>query len=90
MKTPKMTKEVWYHAICQAKREFNVEEYFANYPNEFIEMHAYIRSLTFDQKPDYDYIRKLLKVMMRNGGFTSKTEFEWLRRGSRYMQTGTL
>jgi hypothetical protein len=90
LRTPKMTKDEWYGAIAQCKSEFDVPEFFSSHPPEFIQIHRYIRSIKFDQKPDYDYIRKEIKGMMKACRISPKTEFEWVRHGTRSGQTGTL
>ena len=39
----------------------------------------YCRTLTFEQKPDYDYCRRLFtQLLVRNGHTPDDTDFDWI------------
>jgi casein kinase I family protein HRR25 len=56
-------KEEKYKRILEKKINMKVEEICKDLPNEFITFLQYVRSLQYEEKPDYDYLRKLIEVM---------------------------
>lgn len=51
-------------------------------PEEYLTFLEYARSLEFDQKPDYDFLRSLFRDLAdTKGGGTRKVDVEALRRG---------
>jgi hypothetical protein len=37
----------------------------------------YVRSLSFDERPDYDYIISLMVKEFNNNGYNNNNKFEW-------------
>ncbi|CAG9331821.1 unnamed protein product [Blepharisma stoltei] len=52
--------------IRLAKNRVSVNELFHNGPAEFVLMMAYIKSISFEDKPDYEYLEGLIKRMKSN------------------------
>jgi casein kinase 1 delta/casein kinase I family protein HRR25 len=46
-------------------------------PSEFATYIDYTRSLGFDDKPDYSYLRKLFRHLFRSEGFNYDNVFDW-------------
>jgi len=47
------------------------------YPIEFTTYLSYCRSLRFDDKPDYSYLRQLFRNLFHRQGFTYDYVFDW-------------
>ncbi|KAJ3105985.1 serine/threonine protein kinase [Phlyctochytrium planicorne] len=47
------------------------------FPNEFAVYMNYIRSLGFDDKPDYNYLRKLFRDLFIRQGYVFDSVFDW-------------
>ena len=47
------------------------------FPNEFATYLNYCRSLRFDDKPDYPYLRKLFRQLFIREGFEYDYVFDW-------------
>ena len=61
-----LTKGEKYKNIYHLKKNIGAEKLYENVPNEFKEIYLYIKKLEFEQDPDYDYCRKLLKDVIEN------------------------
>ncbi|XP_050888647.1 casein kinase 1-like protein 4 [Lathyrus oleraceus] len=61
------TRTQKYEKICKTKLSIRTEVLCKSYPVEFASYFHYCRSLTFDQRPDYGYLRRLFREL-----FTSK------------------
>ncbi|KAI5419552.1 Casein kinase 1-like protein 4 [Lathyrus oleraceus] len=61
------TRTQKYEKICKTKLSIRTEVLCKSYPVEFASYFHYCRSLTFDQRPDYGYFRRLFREL-----FTSK------------------
>lgn len=47
-------------------------------PEEFYTYLNYCRNLKFEEKPDYNYLRKLLKDLMHRNGFEYDYQYDWV------------
>lgn len=54
-----------------------VEVLCRGFPNEFATYLNYTRSLRFDDKPDYPYLRKLFRDLFIREGFQYDYMFDW-------------
>lgn len=62
------TKKQKYERISEKKMSTHVEVLCKGFPQEFITYFQYCRSLRFDDKPDYSYLRKLFRdLFVREG-----------------------
>lgn len=62
--------------MLEIKRDISNLIYY-NIPNEFISIINYIRSLTFCQKPDYNYIINILVNLYENNNYEIDNKYEW-------------
>ncbi len=54
-----------------------VEELCKGFPAEFATYLNYCKTLRFDEKPDYSYLRQLLRNLFHRQGFTYDYVFDW-------------
>jgi len=55
-----------YYKIYHMKKNLNYEEFCKDMPREIIYYMKYCRSLEFDEKPNYDYLRSLFFNVLKN------------------------
>jgi len=70
-------KEDKYRDIGEYKKNNNLWEMFNNCPGEFIIYLTYCRNLSYDEDPDYNYLRNLLGNLYKHHGYSSDNNFEW-------------
>jgi len=71
------TKAQKYEKISEKKLSTPVEELCEGAPAEFATYHNYVRSLRFEEKPDYAYLRQLIRNLFYRQGFTYDYVFDW-------------
>lgn len=86
------TKKQKYERISERRMGTPIDVLCRGYPSEFVTYFQYVRSLRFDDKPDYSYLRKLLRDLFvaegmqrcgektqqhRCSGFTWDYVFDW-------------
>lgn len=71
------TKKQKYDRIMEKKMTTSTEFLTRGYPNEFAIYLNYTRSLRFDDKPDYSYLRKLFRDLFVREGFQYDYVFDW-------------
>eukprot|EP00696_Hemimastix_kukwesjijk_P008210 gnl/Hemi2/20395_TR6770_c0_g10_i1.p2 gnl/Hemi2/20395_TR6770_c0_g10~~gnl/Hemi2/20395_TR6770_c0_g10_i1.p2 ORF type:complete len:346 (-),score=97.76 gnl/Hemi2/20395_TR6770_c0_g10_i1:213-1250(-) len=71
------TKQHKYNRISEKKMSTPVELLCRGYPSEFCTYLNYTRSLRFDDKPDYGYLRKLFRDLFFREGFQCDYIFDW-------------
>jgi len=69
------TKKQKYDRIMEKKMTTPTEYLCRGFPNEFAL--NYCRSLRFDDKPDYSYLRKLFRDLFVREGFQYDYVFDW-------------
>ena len=55
-----------------------IEQLTRGMPDEFEKYLNYVRSLKFDQRPDYNYCRSLFRNCMERKGFEFDIKFDWI------------
>lgn len=50
----------WYEAF-QIKKDITVKELFKDCPTQFAEIFSYVRTLKFEDKPNYEYIKDIIR-----------------------------
>ncbi|XP_035208722.1 casein kinase I-like [Stegodyphus dumicola] len=71
------TKRQKYERISEKKMSTPIEELCRTFPSEFATYLNYCRSLRFEEKPDYSYLRQLLRNLFHRQGFTYDYVFDW-------------
>ncbi|KAI8029615.1 Casein kinase 1-like protein 4 [Camellia lanceoleosa] len=78
------TKKQKYDKICEKKLSTPIEVLCKSHPVEFASYFHYCHSLTFDQRPDYGFLKRLFRdLFTRKGGNDASHSAEaTARRGS--------
>ena len=71
------TKRQKYDRIMEKKMTTPTEVLCRGFPNEFAIYLNYTRSLRFDDKPDYSYLRKIFRDLFVREGFQYDYVFDW-------------
>ncbi|KAJ3099919.1 serine/threonine protein kinase [Phlyctochytrium bullatum] len=71
------TKKQKYDRIMEKKMTTPTEVLCRGFPNEFAVYINYTRSLRFDDKPDYSYLRKLFRDLFIREGYHYDYVFDW-------------
>jgi len=73
----KTTYEENLEAIKETKMETSEEALCSGLPKELLEFTRHIKSLEFEDKPDYGLLKKLFKDCFARHGFARIEEYEW-------------
>lgn len=71
------TKKQKYDRISEKKMSTPVEVLCKGFPPEFATYLNFCRSLRFDDKPDYTYLRQLFRGLFTREGYTYDYIFDW-------------
>ncbi|KAM7519649.1 hypothetical protein LguiB_018611 [Lonicera macranthoides] len=71
------TKKQKYEKICEKKVSTPIKALCRGYPAEFESYFHYCRSLRFDDKPDYIYLKRLFRNLFVREGFQFDYVFDW-------------
>mmetsp|Transcript_15084 Transcript_15084/g.25805 ORF Transcript_15084/g.25805 Transcript_15084/m.25805 type:complete len:338 (+) Transcript_15084:75-1088(+) len=71
------TKKEKYEKISEKKMSTPVEVLCRGFPAEFSTYLNYTRSLRFDDKPDYAYLKKLFRDLFAREGYSYDCVFDW-------------
>ncbi|ESW09200.1 hypothetical protein PHAVU_009G108500 [Phaseolus vulgaris] len=71
------TKKEKYDNICDKKLSTPIEMLCKSYPVEFATYFHYCQSLTFDQHPDYGYLKRLFRDLFKREGYDSDYIYDW-------------
>jgi hypothetical protein len=66
-----------YHKICLKKQNIPVRELCKGLPAEFGTLLCYCRNLKFDETPNYNYCRKLLREVFEANGYALDYVYDW-------------
>jgi casein kinase 1 len=72
------TKHDKYHKIMEKKMSTSVDHLCSNFPFEFSTYLNYCRGLRFEDKPDYNYLRRLFRDLLQREGFEVDKPFDWV------------
>lgn len=72
-----INKRQKYEKIREKKLATSIEELCQGHPIEFATFINYCRGLKFDESPNYDIPRGLLKELFRNSGYAYDYVFDW-------------
>ncbi|KAJ8560114.1 hypothetical protein K7X08_004172 [Anisodus acutangulus] len=71
------TKKQKYEKISEKKVSTSIETLCWGYPTEFASYFHYCRSLRFDDKPDYAYLKRIFRDLFIREGFQFDYVFDW-------------
>ncbi|PWI65483.1 hypothetical protein PCL_07084 [Purpureocillium lilacinum] len=71
------TKKQKHDRIMEKKMATSTEILCKGFPNEFAVYLNYTRSLRFDDRPDYAYLRKIFRDLFHREGFQYDYVFDW-------------
>ncbi|KAI9219626.1 casein kinase [Blastocladiella britannica] len=71
------TKKQKYDRIMEKKMTTSAETLARGFPNEFAIYLNYCRSLRFDDRPDYSYLRRLFRELFVREGYSYDYVFDW-------------
>ncbi|KAK6914104.1 Protein kinase domain [Dillenia turbinata] len=71
------TKKQKYDKISEKKMLTPIEALCKNYPSEFVSYFHYCRSLRFEDKPDYSYLKRLFRDLFIREGYQFDYVFDW-------------
>lgn len=72
-----ITKKQKYERIMDRKMSTSTEQLCKGYPTEFRSYFEYCRSLRFEDRPDYAYLKRLFKELFYRKGFQYDNMFDW-------------
>lgn len=71
------TKKQKYQRILERKQASCPELLCRGYPNEFREYFAHCSSLGFEDRPDYRYLKRILKELFEKQGYEDDGLYDW-------------
>lgn len=71
------TKTQKYERILEKKISTSTEMLCKGFPAEFRSYFEHVRSLRFDDRPDYDYLKRLFRELFFRKGFSYDNIFDW-------------
>ncbi|XP_051113889.1 casein kinase 1-like protein 1 isoform X2 [Andrographis paniculata] len=71
------TKKQKYERISEKKVQTSIEALCRGYPTEFASYFHYCRSLRFEDKPEYSYLKRIFRDLFIREGFQFDYVFDW-------------
>ncbi|KAG6395234.1 hypothetical protein SASPL_145875 [Salvia splendens] len=71
------TKKQKYDRISEKKMHTPMEVLCKSYPSEFLSYFHYCRSLRFEDKPDYSYLKRIFRDLFLREGYQFDYVFDW-------------
>jgi serine/threonine protein kinase len=71
------TKKQKYERILEKKVSTSIESLCKNFPLEFRSFFEHVKSLGFEDRPDYDYLKKLFRDLFFRKGYTYDNVYDW-------------
>jgi len=71
------TKQQKYERILERKISTSTEMLCKGFPAEFRSYFEHVRSLRFDDRPDYDYLKRLFRELFFRKGYSYDNIFDW-------------
>ena len=75
--TQAVTKKQKYERISEKKIGTPIEVLCKGFPSEFATYLNFCRSLRFDDKPNYSYLRQLFRNLFHREGYVYDYVFDW-------------
>jgi len=74
---PVRNKEERYKKIMEKKMSTSAEDLCKGFPRQFTDYINYTRNLTYEQDPDYDYLKNLFITTLNDQGFNIDCYYDW-------------
>ena len=74
---PAQTKKEKYEKIMEKKTNTSVETLCRGLPSEFITYLNYCKSLRFEDRPDYSYLKRMFKELFFKENYVNDLIFDW-------------
>uniref|UniRef100_A0A383VAC2 non-specific serine/threonine protein kinase n=1 Tax=Tetradesmus obliquus TaxID=3088 RepID=A0A383VAC2_TETOB len=71
------TKKQKYEKISEKKSKTAFEALCKGFPQEFVTYFQYVRSLRFEDKPDYSFLRRMFRDLFAKEGWNWDYVFDW-------------
>ena len=71
------TKKQKYERILEKKASTSVEVLCKGFPVEFKSFFDHVKALRFEDRPDYDYLKRLFRELFFRKGFSYDNMFDW-------------
>ncbi len=71
------TKKQKYEKILEKKSRTSIEQLCAGLPAEFRSYFEHVKSLRFEDRPDYDYVKRLFRELFFRKGYQFDNLFDW-------------
>ena len=68
--------------IYECKKLITMEKLCKDMPKEMLEFMKYTKSLKFEEEPNYDYLKKLLNIMLKKINKENDSIFSWIKNES--------
>ena len=72
-----MNKKEKYQNILEKKVDTSVEDLCKQFPHEFTVYLNYCKSIRFEDKPDYNYLKRIFKELFFKMGFQMDFVYDW-------------
>ena len=69
-----------YKKIYSYKKEFNYKSFCKNFPIEITNLFEYVYSLSFTEKPSYEYMRELFNKILEQNNLFQNDYFSWMNK----------
>lgn len=66
-----------FEKIGDKKQDFIVEEFCQDQPEEIILYINCVRELSYEDKPDYVFLKKLFNIIMEENDWEQDYNFDW-------------
>ncbi|KAJ3452796.1 tau-tubulin kinase 1 [Anaeramoeba flamelloides] len=63
--------------ISEVKKMYTNPDICSDFPEQFTKFYQHLDSLEYEDKPNYDYLRKLLNDICIDRGFDENTKYDW-------------
>ncbi|KAK4951682.1 Palmitoylated plasma membrane-bound casein kinase [Elasticomyces elasticus] len=73
------TNKQKYEKIGEKKQTTAIKDLCDGFPEEFNKYLSYVRNLGFEDTPDYDYLRDLFTLALKNTGEVEDGEYDWMK-----------
>ena len=78
-----------YKVIYEKKRDTSISDLCEDLPYEINVYISYVRELTFEEEPDYAYLRSLFSNIMRRHDYEHDYQFDWIKHSVREKTSDT-